>query len=96
MNITVRPLKQYLAEIAEFRKAKGLRHPLAAILCLCCVALLSGAQNPNAIAEWWTNRQDLGPILKRLGFERSYGPSKSTLYRVLSLVPLEAVLGKVN
>jgi len=52
MNITVCPLKQYLAEIAEVRKAKGLRHPLAAILCLCCVALLSGAQNPNAIAEW--------------------------------------------
>ena len=96
MNITVCPLKQYLAEIAEVRKAKGLRHPLAAILCLCCVALLSGAQNPNAIAEWWTNRQDLGPILKRLGFERSYGPSKSTLYRVLSLVPLEALLSKVN
>jgi putative ABC transport system ATP-binding protein len=31
MSITVLSLKQYLAEIAEFRKAKGLRHPLTAI-----------------------------------------------------------------
>jgi hypothetical protein len=32
MSATVHPLKPYLAEIAEFRNAKGLRHPLLVIL----------------------------------------------------------------
>jgi len=93
---TIRPLAEYLAEIRDPRKAKGLRHPLVAILCLVCVALMSGAKNPKAIANWWKNRQDLGPLLKRLGFTKSYGPSKSTLYRVLSLVPIECLEAKLQ
>lgn len=97
MSITIRPLVNYLAQIPDPRNPKGLRHPLVAILCLCCVALMSGAKNPRAIANWWKNRQDLGPFLERLGFTKSYGPSKSTLYRVLALIPvaiLEAVLNQ--
>jgi predicted transposase YbfD/YdcC len=97
MSVTIRPVAYYLAKISDPRKAKGLRHPLAAILSLCCVALMAGATNPKAIASWWKNRSDLGPFLERLGFTKSYGPSKSTLYRVLALVPilaLEAVLSE--
>ena len=96
MSITVRPLAEYLAEIPDPRNAKGLRHPLVAILCLCCVALMSGAKNPKAIANWWKNRRDLGPFLKRLGFTKSYGPSKSTLYRVLSFVPVKILEAKLT
>ena len=96
MTKTVRPLVEYLAEVGDPRKAKGLRHPLVAILCLCCVALMSGAKNPRAIANWWKNRKDMGPLLQRLGFTRSYGPSKSTLYRVLSLVPSELLEAKLQ
>lgn len=96
MTKTVRPLVEYLAEVGDPRKAKGLRHPLVAILCLCCVALMSGAKNPRAIANWWKVRKDMGPLLQRLGFTRSYGPSKSTLYRVLSLVPIEFLEAKLQ
>lgn len=97
MDITVRPLAEYLAEIPDPRKAKGRRHPLRAILCLCCVGLMSGARNPRAIANWWKNRRDLGPFLERLGFTKPYGASRSTLYRILAIVPiaeLEAVLNQ--
>jgi len=91
MGKMIRPLAHYLARIVDPRHAKGLRHPLAAILCLCCVALMSGAMNPLAIAHWWRNRLDLGPFLQRLGFTKGYGPSKSTLYRVLALIPVEVL-----
>jgi len=93
---TIRPLVEYLAEIRDPRKAKGLRHPLVAILCLCCVAMMSGAKNPKAIANWWKDHQDLGPFIKRLGFTKPYGPSKSTLYRVLSLVPIGCLEAKLQ
>jgi len=95
MTKTIRPLTEYLAEVADPRHAKGLRHPLLAILCLCCVALMAGAKNPKAIANWWKNRQDQGPFLERLGFTKGYGPSKSTLYRVLALIPLETLVAIV-
>ena len=35
-----RPLCEVLAEIPDFRAARGKRHPLAASLCLVCVAIL--------------------------------------------------------
>jgi len=81
------PLKDYLVELDDPRHAKGVRHPLTAILCLCCTAMLAGAKNPEAIADWWRDRQDLGPFLSKLGFTRDYGPGKSTIYRVLALIP---------
>lgn len=96
MTRSLRPLIPYLAEIGDPRKAKGLRHPLVAILALCCVALLSGAKNPRAIANWWQNRQNRASLLKRLGFTRPYGPSKSTLYRVLSLIPISSLEAKLQ
>lgn len=96
MTQTIRPLVEYLAEVPDPRHPQGIRHPLTPILCLCCVALMSGAKNPKAIANWWKNRQDLGPFLKRLGFTKTYGPSKSTLYRVLSDVPIETLEAQLN
>jgi hypothetical protein len=89
MNPKVRPLAERLAEIPDPRKPKGTRHALTAILCLCVVAMMAGAKTPKAIANWWKNRQGLGAFLERLGFTKGYGPSQSTLYRVLSLVPVE-------
>lgn len=91
MTVTIVPLTNYLAKIADPRKAKGLRHPLIAILCLCCAAMLAGAKNPKAIANWVKHRPDPEAFLRRLGFPKGYGPSKSTLYRVLSLLPPEAL-----
>ncbi|MBU0490388.1 MAG: ISAs1 family transposase [Chloroflexi bacterium] len=95
MTYTIRPLIDYLALVGDPRARRGVRHPLPSILCLCCVALLGGAKNPRAMAQWWRHRRDLGAFLERLGFTREYGPSQATLYRILALIPiaqLEAIL----
>jgi predicted transposase YbfD/YdcC len=96
MNLKTRPLIERLAEVPDPRKAKGKRHPLSAFLGLCVVAMMCGAKTPKAIAGWWQNRQGLGPFLERLGFTRTYGPSKSTLYRVLSLICVEQFEAQVS
>ena len=51
----VRPLVEILAEIPDFRKEKGKRHPLPAILALACVAMMSGVKGYCAMAEWGRN-----------------------------------------
>ena len=45
------PLVEILAEIPDFRKAKGKRHSLSAILALACAAMMCGYQSYGAIAE---------------------------------------------
>ena len=82
----IKPLSAYWEQIEDSRKAKGLRHPLGAVLNLCSVALMAGAKTPKAIATYWKNRQPEPELLARLGFSKPYGPSQSTLYEVLSQV----------
>lgn len=96
MEVKISPLSDYFAEVVEPRKAKGLRHPLVALLNLCCVALMSGAKTPKAIANWWRNRQDCPELLQRLGFTQAYGPSQSTIYAVLALVTVALFEAKIN
>lgn len=96
MKAKIRPLSDYFATISDPRKAKGLRHPLVAILNLCCVAMMCGAKTPKAIANWWRNRRGHRGLLKRLGFTKAYGPSKSTIYEVLALVTVEGFEAGVN
>ena len=96
MSTTVRPLPEYLTDLVDPRKAKGLRHTLIPILCLCVAAMLCGAKTPKAMANWWKNRPDPKPFLERLGFSHAYGPGKSTLYRVLALVTVEAFITQIN
>jgi len=38
MSTSCRPLIEVLAEIPDFRKNRGKRHPLSSILALACVA----------------------------------------------------------
>jgi hypothetical protein len=50
-----RPLIEVLAEVQDPRKARGKRHPFAAILALAVVATLCGAKGYSAIAAWGRN-----------------------------------------
>lgn len=87
------PLLQALSEVGDFRKPRGKRHPLVAILALGCVAALCGACNLTAISQW--GRHHDPKILARLGFTHFPGPSVATLHRVFShldVVSLEHVL----
>jgi hypothetical protein len=45
------PLIEILAEIPDFRKAKGKRHPLPAILALACVATMCGYKGYRAFSD---------------------------------------------
>jgi hypothetical protein len=44
------PLIEVFAEILDFRRCRGKRHPLPAMLALACGALLGGSRSENAIA----------------------------------------------
>jgi len=47
-----RPLIEVLAEIPDFRRNRGKRHPLGAILALAWSAMPCGSRRYTAIAEW--------------------------------------------
>ncbi len=61
-----RPLIEVFADIPDFRKSRGKRHPLSAILALSCSAMLCGCRGYGAIAQWG---RDYGTqIANALGF----------------------------
>jgi predicted transposase YbfD/YdcC len=83
------PLSHALAEVADFRKPRGLRHPLAAILALSCAAALCGASGLTAISQW--GREHSREVLARLGCTHFPGPSPATLCRVFSQLDVTAL-----
>src|SRR5438067_12638326 len=94
-HITIPSLAEYLAQVPEYRQARGRRQPLLALLLLVCVATLCGARGRSAIADW--GRFHGQPWLRRLGFTRRCGPSQPTLSRLSQAIPcttVEAVLGR--
>src|SRR5512144_294326 len=87
------PLLQALAKVADFRKLRGRRHALVAILALGCVAALCGACSLTTISQW--GRHHDAKVLAKLGFTHFPGPSVATLHRVFShldVVSLEQAL----
>jgi predicted transposase YbfD/YdcC len=90
---SVPSLVTYLAQIPDYRCARGCRHGLVSMLLLVCVAMLCGARSQLAIAEWAANYGS--PWLEHLGFTRGRGPSQPTLSRLFSQIAhatVEAVL----
>ena len=83
-----RPLIEVLAEIPDFRKNRGKRHPLGAILALACSAMLCGYRSYTAMAEWGHHYG--APLVRALGFTHR-APCAATLHTVLRRVDREAV-----
>jgi predicted transposase YbfD/YdcC len=83
------PLCHALAEVADFRKPRGKRHPLAAILALSCAAALCGASALTAISQW--GRDHSREVLAGLGCTHFPGPSPATLCRVFSQLDVTAL-----
>src|SRR5262252_851477 len=88
-----RPLIEVFSDIADFRKSRGKRHPLSAILALACCAMLCGYRSYSAIAEWGRNYGT--DIARALGFTHNT-PCASTLHTILRCIDREAFEAKVG
>ncbi len=88
-----RTLLAAFEEVTDPRAARGLRHPLPAVLTLMTVAMLSGARSLYAIAQW--GRLQGPAVVAAMGFTRATTPAVSTLHGVsrrIDPVRLEAAL----
>jgi hypothetical protein len=88
-------LLEVLAQVPDPRSRHGRRHPLSAILALAVVAMLAGAKNYQAIAQF--GREKGLPLAHLLGFRRRKTPTKSTfsvLFRVLDVPAFESSLSR--
>ena len=79
----IRPLIDILSEIEDYRKTKGKRHPLPAMLALACVAMMCGYKGYRAFrafSEWGRNYGK--DFMKDLGFTHDKGPCAATFSNV--------------
>jgi predicted transposase YbfD/YdcC len=89
------PLVECIALVPDPRHARGVRHPLVALLALACAATLCGYRSYSAMAEW--GRTYGVEIRRALGFTRDHSPCAATFYQLfrrLDRVALEACLGR--
>ncbi len=83
------PLLEALAQVPDFRKSQGKRHPSAAVLALACAATLCGCSSLTAIAQW--GREQGKTLLTRLGFTRFPTPCVATCHRIFRRLEVEAL-----
>lgn len=94
MSGIVPSLIEVLGQIPDPRHARGIRHPLVALLSVACAAMLCGYRSYGAIAEWGRNYDPA--FLRALGFTRQEAPCGATFFqafRKLDRKRFEAVLG---
>jgi predicted transposase YbfD/YdcC len=87
------PLIEVFAEIPDFRRCRGKRHPLPAILSLACCAMLCGYRSYSAIAEWGRNYG--AGMARALGFTHNT-PCAATLHTVFRHVDRDEVEAKLG
>ena len=83
-----------LSEIPDFRKAKGKRHPLPAILALACAAIMCGYKGYKAFSEWGRNYGE--EFMEALRFTHEKGPCAATfsiIFRHFNVRLLERKIG---
>ena len=88
-------LVEVLAEVPDPRNPRGVRYPLAAVLSLAVLAMLTGAKSYTAIAQF--GRQRGAALALALGFRRATTLRKSTLanlFRRLDVTAFEAALSR--
>jgi DDE family transposase len=88
-------LLEVLAGVPDPRDPRGVRHPLAAVLSLAVLAMLTGAKSYSAIAQFGRDRGFA--LAWALGFRRGKTPTKSTLselFRALDVTAFEAALSR--
>jgi predicted transposase YbfD/YdcC len=86
-------LLEVLATIPDPRKARGVRHPLPAVLSLAVVAMLAGNKSLEAIAQFGRDRGHA--FAHALGFRRGKTPAKSTfseIFRAVDVVAFETAI----
>lgn len=76
------PLLKIWEGLPEYRKARGKRHSIAAMLSLICFGLLCGCRDLAAIAHW--GRVMKPSHLRQLGFTHTLSPCATTLQTLLS------------
>jgi predicted transposase YbfD/YdcC len=87
-------LIEILSEIPDFRKDKGKRHPLPAILALACVATMCGCKTYSAIAQWGRNYDQR--FTKALGFIHDKTPCAATFCNVFCNIAIKIMESKLG
>ena len=80
-------LFEILCGIPDPRKRRGVRHKVQSILATAICAVLAGARNITAMAEWAAEQSK--ETLKRLGSKYGKPPSERTYRRVFASIDVE-------
>jgi predicted transposase YbfD/YdcC len=94
MPASIIPLIEVLVEIPDFRKSRGKRHPLSAILALACAAVLCGARSYTAMADWGRNYGQA--LAHALGFRHAKTPCAATLHTIFRRLDVELFENKLH
>ena len=80
-------LVEFLSQVPDPRRRRGIRHPLPAILTPAVCAMLGGARSLYAMAQWGREHPELAQIL---GFDREKTPCVATLHYLFRKLDVDA------